>query len=274
MEIRTWMVTVAALVASCGGAAGVDATVVRPDTTPFPSNFPPAPTGWVAGAVSGAGLTNPYQVFVPLNYDPKVKWPVIVFQHDGTLRGFDNQKQLTTGLGPVVKANEATWQFITIFPQTGTNESLRPGYVRVAPLALDSVRKHYNVDPARIYLTGISSGAIFSYELLHLYPNLFAAFMPMAANICAVCLTGNSATPQRDVALQLAREVPTMAYWQFHGSADGEISVVDARAVSTAWKTVNPAAKYTEYPGVSHGTTHLSAYAEPTIWTWLLAQHR
>ncbi len=274
MMIRMSIVGVAALVASCGGAGSDVTTTVRPDTTTFPNTVPPAPAGWVAGSVSGAGLTNPYQVFVPLNYDPKVKWPVILFQHDGTLRGSDNQKQLTVGLGPVVKANEATWPFITIFPQTGTNESLRPGYVRVGPAALDSVRKHYNVDPARIYLTGISSGAIFSYELLHLYPTTFAAFMPMAANICAVCLSGSSATPQRDVALQLAREVPTMAYWQFHGSADGEISVVDARDVSSAWKTVNPAAKYTEYPGVSHGTTHLSAYAEPTIWTWLLAQHR
>jgi predicted peptidase len=128
----------------------------------------------------GDGLTNVYQVFIPANYDPNVKWPVILFQHDGTSRGSDNQKQLLIGLGPVVKAQEATWKAITIFPQTDTNEPLRPGFMRVGPAALDSVRKHYNVDPDRIYLTGISSGAIFSYEYLYLHPNVFAAFVPIS----------------------------------------------------------------------------------------------
>ena len=279
MFIRTLIVGVVALVASCGGSADPTATVthVTPDTTTTttpPTTYGPAPTGWVAGTVSGAGLTNPYQVFVPFNYDPKVKWPTILFQHDGTERGTDNVKQTTVGLGPVVKAQQATWQAITIFPQTGTNEPLQPGYVRVGPAALDSVIKHYNVDLDRVYLTGISSGAIFSFELLHKFPKRFAAFMPMASYICPQCINGNANETQTALAVQLARENPTMGYWQFHGSLDGVILPPYARDAAAAWKTVNPAAKYTEYPGVGHGQTHLSAYAEPTIFTWLFAQHR
>ena len=276
MVIRTFVVGATALVVSCGSGGADAVTNTTPDTTTpgTPITYGPAPTGWVSGTVSADGMTNPYKVFVPLNYDPKVKWPTILFQHSGTERGFDNVLQTTVGLGPVVKSQEQTWQAITIFPQTGTNESLRPGYVRVGPAALDSVIRHYNVDLDRVYLTGISSGAIFSYEILHKFPKRFAAFMPMAAYICPVCIDGNASATQHDLGVQLAKEMPTLAYWQFHGGADGEIAPQLARDAAAAWKSVNPNARYTEYPGVSHGRTHLSAYAEPTIFTWLFAQHR
>jgi predicted peptidase len=224
--------------------------------------------------VTGAGVTSPYQVFVPLNYDPSKKWRVILFLHSSTERGTDNLKQLTLGLGPVVMGQEATWQAITIFPQVGLNESARGAYIRIGMAALDAVTANYNVDPARIYVTGISAGGVYGFEMLHLNPTRFAAFMPMAANTCPVCITGNAASTQADAALQLAREMPTMGYWQFQGTNDGSIPVQDARDITAAWKTVNPAAKYSEYPGVGHGQTHLSAYAEPTIFTWLFAQHR
>ncbi|MEO8335553.1 MAG: hypothetical protein ABI664_11305 [bacterium] len=276
MFIRTWIVGVSALVASCGGSTEPISRVtpVTPvDTTTPNIPFPAGPTGWVAGTVSGDGLTNQYQVFVPANYDPKVKWPVILFQHDGTSRGTDNTKQLTIGLGPIVKAQQATWKAITIFPQTGTNEPLRPGFLRVGPAALDSVRKHYNVDPTRIYLTGISSGAIFSYEILFLHPDIFAAFVPISADICGLCIA-TSSTPQRDLALMLANKMPTMGYWQWHGGTDSVIPVQDARDINAAWKTINPLVKYTEEPGVGHGQAHLQAYDDPALWTWLFAQHR
>jgi len=280
MFVRTWIVGVAALVASCGDSGAPTSSNVTPVTPPPdtttptpPTTFPAGPKGWVQGKVSGDGLTNVYQVFIPANYDPKVKWPVILFQHDGTSRGSDNQKQLLIGLGPVVKAQEATWKAITIFPQTDTNEPLRPGFMRVGPAALDSVRMHYNVDPDRIYLTGISSGAIFSYEYLYLHPNVFAAFVPISADICGLCIA-TSSTSQRDLALMLANKMPKMGYWQWHGLTDNVIPVQDARDINAAWKTVNPLVKYTEEAGVGHGQAHLQAYADPALWTWLYQQHR
>jgi len=68
--------------------------------------------------------------------------------------------------------------------------------------------------------------------------------------------------------------MPTMGYWQFQGSIDCCIPVQDARDITNAWRTVNPAVKYTEYAGIGHGQTHEYAYREPTIFTWLFAQHR
>ena len=264
--------------ASCGGdtpTARNNNTVTPPDTsTPFVPPPSPAPTGWVKASVSGGGITNPYQVFVPLNYDASKKWPVILYLHSSTERGSDNVLQTTLGLGPVIKTQESTFPAIAVFPQVAVTESERPGYLRAGLASLDSVAKHYNTDPARTYLTGVSAGGIYAYELLYLNPTRFAAFMPMAADICQKCITGDLNTTQTQAALIIARQVPTVAMWEFHGSTDCCIPVQDARDIAAAWKTVNPAAKYTEYAGVGHGQTHEHAYAEPTIFTWLFAQHR
>lgn len=262
--------------AGCGADSATVAKSTTPDTpaTPFVPPTTPAPTGWVQGMVSGAGLTNPYQVFVPLNYDPSRKWPAILYLHSSAEVGTDNVLQTTVGLGPVIKTQESTFPAIAIFPQVAANESQRPGFLRAGMASLDSVVKRYNVDPDRIYLTGVSYGGISGFELLYLYPTRFAAFMPMAANICQKCITGDLSTTQTAAALIIAHQVPTIAYWQFHGSIDCCIPVQDARDISNAWKTVNPAAKYTEYAGIGHGQTHEHAYAEPTLFTWLFAQHR
>ncbi len=274
MLTRALLVAGLAVAGSCGGSADpVSVTHVTPDT-PFVPPTTPAAKGWVNGTVSGGGLTNPYQVFVPLNYDASRKWPVILFLHSSTEVGTDNVLQTTVGLGPVIKAQESTFPAIAIFPQVAATESQRPGFLRAGMASLDSVLKHYNADPTRIYLTGVSAGGIYGFELVYLNPTRFAAFMPMAADICQKCITGSLSSTQSEVALIIARAAPTVAYWQFHGSIDCCIPVQDARDISSTWRTVNPTVKYTEYAGIGHGQTHEHAYAEPSIFTWLFAQHR
>jgi predicted peptidase len=266
MRILT-LVFIPALLVSCGGA---ESAIQGVPGTPIT----PVATGWQQGFVSGAGLTNPYQVFIPLNYNTVAKkWPVILYQHSIGERGTDNVKQLSIGLAPVLKTQEATWEAITIFPQVSTTEQARGGYIRVGMASLDSVMLHYNVDPTRISVTGISAGGVYSFEMLHLNPTRFSAFVPIAANDCPVCITGNTNSTFADAALVIAREMPTMGYWQFHGELDGNIWVGDARQISAAWKSVNPAAKYTEYKGALHDSW-TQAYAEPTLIPWMLAQHR
>jgi predicted peptidase len=265
---------VLAVAGSCGSSTEpLKATNSTPDA-PFVPPTTPAPTGWVKATVSGAGLTNPYQVFVPPSYDASRKWPVILFLHSYTEMGTDNVLQTTVGLGPVIKTQESTFPAIAIFPQVSPTEGQRSGYLRAGLASLDSVTKHYNIDPTRVYLTGVSAGAYYGFELVYLNPTRFAAFMPMAADICQKCITGDVNTTQSQAALIIARQVPTMGLWQFHGSIDSSIPVQDARDITNAWRTVNPAIKYTEYPGVGHGNTHLWAYEEPTLFTWLFAQHR
>jgi len=55
--------------------------------------------------------------------------------------------------------------------------------------ALASLREKYKVDDARIYATGFSNGAIFTYLLWAERPNVFAAFAAVAGRL------GNSVLP-------------------------------------------------------------------------------
>src|SRR6267143_3519704 len=55
--------------------------------------------------------------------------------------------------------------------------------LKLVDVALASLRKKYNVDDDRIYATGFSNGAHFTYLLWAARPNVFAAYAPVAGRI-------------------------------------------------------------------------------------------
>ena len=55
--------------------------------------------------------------------------------------------------------------------------------LKLVDAALAALRKKYNVDDNRIYATGFSNGAHFTYLLWAARPNVFAAFAPVAGRI-------------------------------------------------------------------------------------------
>ena len=55
--------------------------------------------------------------------------------------------------------------------------------LKLVDAALAALKQSYNVDERRIYATGFSNGAHFTYLLWATRPNLFAAFAPVAGRI-------------------------------------------------------------------------------------------
>ena len=55
--------------------------------------------------------------------------------------------------------------------------------LRLVDVALASLRERFNVDDARIYATGFSNGANFTYLLWAARPEVFAAYAPVAARL-------------------------------------------------------------------------------------------
>src|SRR5215475_13799454 len=43
------------------------------------------------------GKSMPYRLFIPPNYDPKKKYPIVLWLHGGGGRGTDNLKQISGG---------------------------------------------------------------------------------------------------------------------------------------------------------------------------------
>jgi predicted peptidase len=107
-----------------------------------------------------------YVVFVPTNYTPAYKWPVILFLHGAGSRGTDNKLPMVGGIAPQVRARQATFPFIVVFPQCeDTGSRLMYGWQadtadgQRALKILDEVEREFSVDRGREILTGASMGA-------------------------------------------------------------------------------------------------------------------
>ena len=132
-----------------------------------------------------------YNLFIPSDYDPYRKYPLVLFIGDATSKGDDHRVSLELGLGPVcwldeqIQKSDPCFVLVPIFPQTGKNAN--SSYVSFPMTDIyykmcKEVEKTYSIDPDRIYTTGQSMGCMNSYELMFRYPGYYAA---------ALCVSGH-----------------------------------------------------------------------------------
>ena len=68
--------------------------------------------------VNDLGQVLPYQILFPANYNPSVKYPVVLFLHGSGERGDDNVAQMKHGAQVFLNPeNQAKFPAIVIFPQ-------------------------------------------------------------------------------------------------------------------------------------------------------------
>ncbi len=145
------------------------------------------------------GRTRTYLVHVPKSYDANKPMPLVLAFHGG----LTNADIMVRFSGLSEKAEAAG--FVVVYPNgTGERERLFTwnagnccGYAKLHNVddvnfigaVLDDVEKVINVDPKRIYATGISNGGMISYRLADEMSNRIAAIAavggPMASASCA-----------------------------------------------------------------------------------------
>jgi predicted peptidase len=125
--------------------------------------------------------------------------------------------------------------------------------------ALGEVILEIRTDPARIYLTGQSMGGVGTWGLIAEHADRFAAAVP-------VC---GSWVPSE------ASRMNGVAIWAFHGEKDETVPVSGSRDMIAALKAAKaePEPKYTEFPGVGHGSWG-PAYETEALWEWMFAQKK
>lgn len=111
------------------------------------------------------------------------------------------------------------------------------------------------MDPTRIYVTGLSSGAGAAWELALNAPRRIAAIVPIA-------------TPA--VPRDLCR-MKNVAVWAFHGANDGRVPARRSRKAIETLKACGADPRLTIYPNEGHDAWS-RAYSEPTLYDWLAAQ--
>lgn len=193
-----------------------------------------------------------YKVFLPHNYTRARRWPVIFSLHGGKNRGSDNLLQTREGLGIVVKEQRATFPAVAIFPQIPAG-ARGVDFIPVDCAILDRDMKLLNGDPDRVYLTGVSFGGFTAYQIAYMYPERFAALVPVASAIDMSVLTGQRIDAPRDsVYAVVARRIRNIPLWIFQGEHDEEIGPEGARLIAKTFADSGLNVKYSEFKGATH----------------------
>ena len=253
----------------------------------------PLETGFLKRTVAVGGGQRGYRVYVPENFDPKKKYPVVLYLHGSKHWGEDNEGQLEgfglpammrpggrveTKLDPAMLSS-----FIGVFPQSRTKTPWSGEMAEYAVKALDQTVAEFKADPQRLYVTGFSLGGYGSWYVAAKYPGKFAAIVPVGGNIKIPerfpraflekyfppdMLALYDAKDPHAAFVKAAGKTPA---WIFHGETDEQVPVSDARGTAEALKAAGASVRYTEYKGAGHFIFD-RAYTEPGFWTWLLAQ--
>jgi predicted peptidase len=104
--------------------------------------------------------------------------PFIVFLHGGSGAGTDNLRQLNQDIGDLTFEAERRGAFLYA-PQAPLN--WRPKLITDYVMTMvNRALADYDVDPARLYLSGYSSGGGGTWNMLSRYPKQFAAAVAVA----------------------------------------------------------------------------------------------
>ena len=213
--------------------------------------------------------------YLPQGYESRAKWPLLIFYHglgengDGSSDGLDGipgngiPGLLQNDSWPVTQSAVGD-EFVILCPQNSTPNCHDPD--EIDEFLRWSIQ-HYNIDESRVYMTGLSCGAvgIWRYLLVHFDDELVAAAVP-------ICGDG-----QLTYIVQ-GCELGKLPIWGFHGDADdvidpqGTIYPIEQLQACTNPEAVD--ARLTLYSGVGHDswTQTYTLSAGFDIYSWLLSK--
>ncbi|SFW42105.1 carboxylesterase family protein [Luteibacter sp. UNCMF366Tsu5.1] len=230
------------------------------------------PSRFVERSVDLHGKTYRYQVFVPADlHKPPA---VVLFLHGSGERGNDNQKQMSQGLPPWLKQH-TDFPAVVVIPQAPDDtEWTDPADTALAMAALEKSVKEFHGDRKRLYVTGLSMGGYGAWQLAVDHPGTFAAAAIICGGIEVLDPEDRDlyvhAPKGSDPFAWVAEHIGKLPVWIFHGGDDNVVPTEQSRKMHAALVKLGKDVKYTEFPGVNHGSWE-KAYATPDLWDWMFS---
>ena len=205
----------------------------------------------------------PYGLYIPKNYDEKKKYPLVIMLHGA---GSNHRLALRRVFGKSNAPGETDVEVSRTFPQFKDVDYIvaspyargTMGYQGIAEKdvmdVLADVKKRFNIDEDRTYLTGLSMGGGGSLWIGLTRPDIWAAVAP----VCPAPPQGTS---------DLAGNGLNLPFYFFHGDKDPAVPVTVSRDWTKNLKDLGASVEYTEYPGVLHNSWE-NAYADAFIFDW------
>jgi len=148
--------------------------------------LPPPDATLVREVVSSEGIEREFYVHVPKGYDYNRKMPLVMCFHGGF--GLGSRMDALTGLDAISDQNG----FLLVYPQ-GINRHWNDGRnidghdryndVQFVSDMLEHLERRWNIDPSRVYVTGVSNGGFFSQYLCLMLPGKFAGCASVGATL-------------------------------------------------------------------------------------------
>jgi predicted peptidase len=219
------------------------------------------------------GGARPYQLYVPRQYTPDRRWPVVLFLHGAGEGGEDGLLQTEFQLGSAIRRHSALFECLAVFPQQSPSRYWRADDLSMAMDCLELTCNEYPVDPDRVTLCGVSSGAIGAWALAARFPRRFSRLLIVSGLVgpTAFVPADGAVAPatERDPHLWLSTRLRSLPIWIHHGDADPLYPVEDARRTVGCLRDLQSPVRYSELPGFGHNVWDTAFYSESVI-RWLL----
>jgi fermentation-respiration switch protein FrsA (DUF1100 family) len=239
----------AGLFAAIAGILALSAIQPGPQVATFPSDVD--------------GTDQPYGLYVPKNFDPAKKYPLVVSLHGAWSNHRLNLRRVF-GMGN--RPGESDLDATRYFPPLPDVD-----YFVASPLArgtlgyqgipekdvydvVADVKRRFPIDEDRVYLTGLSMGGGGAVWLGLTRPDIWAAIAP----VCPAVPPG---------AVEFAPNAMNVPIHIFQGSADPLVKPEGTHELVSTLRQLDTKVEYTEYPNVQHNSWD-KAYANAQIFDW------
>lgn len=231
------------------------------------------------------GRIDSYIIYVPTTYDPVKEYPLVVMLH-----GIGEMAYLSPfspGHGGFLKSCESN-DVIMVAPcgRHGNfgSETFYNGDGEIDVLqVMKLVKKSYNINENRIYLTGYSMGGYGTWYLGSKHSNLFAAIAPVSGYGAGTEelirafeyfysnpeLFPDPPEINREDLIVDITELKDIPVFVTHGNMDYTIPVAEARELVRQMSEKSNEVVYRELEGVGHDAADY-AYADDNIIKWFL----
>ena len=140
-------------------------------------------------------VTLPYRLFVPVNYNPATRYPLVTALHGNGERGTDNTRQFVFNVAKqwIADSIQARVPHFIFAPHTAvgwTNSAERLTVMEI----IRALKQEFSLDTTRFYIGGLSAGAMGTWDIIRDYPTMFAAAVP-----CAGYLLGTTMEPHPQI---------------------------------------------------------------------------
>jgi predicted peptidase len=272
-------VSLLVLLAACGGAAqsrdgaAGSSSATEPSVSAAASASSAPATALSVKPMGNEGAPLGYLEYLPPSYGTADAAPLLVFLHGAGEAGDGSEEsmELVDDLGIPQLIADGEWSdeqpFVVLAPQYATRYAEGEcGFGEDLATFVDFALEHYDVDPARVYLTGVSCGAIGMWDYLASYGNAVVA--------AAVPVSGHAMWALEKSGCEPLAEVPV---WVLNGADDEVIPIhfveEQIQQIRACDGAESVEAELTVYPDTDHVGAIGQAYAVSAgndTSTWLL----